>query len=69
MRAVASWAWTSEALSAGLEMTHDDMAPGYVRVHRIQGEPPAVLPSAHGELIELWAPSADDMARDDWRVV
>lgn len=65
---MAGWPWAEQALSAGLEMTHDDLAPGYIRAHRVEGEPPATLPSAHGETVELWTPSAADMARDDWRV-
>lgn len=65
---MASWAWAAEALSAGMEMTHDDMAPGYVRAHQVEVPPPATLDSAHGETIELWTPSAADMARDDWRM-
>lgn len=55
-------------MSAGFAMTRDGF-DGYLREHRVSFPPPPTLPSAHGEEVELYEPTAADMAATDWRAI
>lgn len=64
---MADWLWTQQALSAGFAMTRDGF-DGYLREHRVPSPPPPTLPSAHGEVVELYELTVADLAATDWRL-
>lgn len=66
---MASGSWAREALSAGMAMTRDELAPGYLRAHDVGADPPATLPGTHGETVTLYRWTPEDEAAMDWRVI
>lgn len=67
---MASWEKAAELaeFDRSLGITSPSTLPdGYLRAYDFEGEPPASLPSEHGEEITLFVPGPEHLSATDWR--
>lgn len=66
---MASWDTAAEMaeFDRSIGITSSTLQGGYLRVHDVEGTPPATLPSEYGEEITLFTPGPEHLAATDWR--